>query len=53
MIVIPIAVYLIFCVLVALVGSNRVIGFWVALVLCTLFTPLLVGILLLITSPKS
>lgn len=53
MIVIPIAVYVIFSFLVAFVGNNRILGFWVSLTLCLIFTPLLIGIFLVLTSPRT
>jgi len=47
-----IAVYVFFCVLVALAARNVAIGFWGVLVLSLLITPLLTVIFVLILKPK-
>ena len=45
-------IYLIFCLLTALCGSQRRLGFFGTLVLAVIFTPLLVLPILLLTGPS-
>ena len=50
--VIPIGLYVFFSFLVAWSGSSRKLGFWVSFFLCLLFTPLIMGVIFLLTTSK-
>ncbi len=48
-----ILVYALACLIVALVSSRRLIGFWGGLVLAIVFTPVLAVVVLVLTRPRS
>ena len=47
-----VVLYLVFCVLVGLCGTQRRIGFFGTFILSVLFTPVVALIVLLLTAPK-
>lgn len=47
-----IGVYLVFCLIIALLGRNVLVGFWGVLVISIFLTPLLTAILILFFKPK-